>query len=457
MTSRAGIGMASDALSEEAWAAAQEVVAGKGGTSQAPLPSVLPMRWVEPSCGRLDFADIATPARPDGSAAGAVTGPAPVLEAGCAPPVLTSPMERVMLAFAAVARARRQRSGATRVAAGSSRGGSGRASAASDALSNTAHRRSGLSHPFMRWALHLFANGQDDPALEADALHALAGVLASSPSLCLVRDPRPTLDEFEQGVWARLLAAGSPGTAPADRARPMLSALVATAVQRGSVGGLAQAASYLLRAAGSGTDQSLTGAGVQALVHVTSNLRGRSVSAPVADGACAHSWRSAALAAFVKQQGADATTPVRCSVATDGTYLYVHAVSRIAKVGTGLHGTTAGEVVEVSRPLYRGDGAALLCVSQPGKDPQPQLLHTNWDLQRQGRVLRRVNMDTLVRGTMTAAGGCVVWSLLTRGVSVPRRCRAQHSATAASGQARTPRCCRTAVLCMVCGRELGRG
>ena len=109
MTSRAGIGMASDALSEEAWAAAQEVMAGKGGASQAPLPSVLPMRWVEPSCGRLDFADIATPARPDGTVAGAVTRPAPVLEAGCAPPVLTSPMERVMLAFAAVARARRQR------------------------------------------------------------------------------------------------------------------------------------------------------------------------------------------------------------------------------------------------------------------------------------------------------------------------------------------------------------
>lgn len=406
MSSHSSAGsIATDALSEQAWAAAQGIMEGKGGVSGAPLPSALPMRWVEPACGRLEFADLATPAREDGSPAGLATQPAPVLEAGCAPPVLTSPMERVMMAFAAVARARRQRSGESRSGARGGGVGKRRGATPATAAGTAAARdreRTASAHPFMRWALHLFTQGQDDPAMEADALHALAGVLAASPSLCLVRDPRPALDSFEQGVWARLLASGAPGTAPADRARPMLSALLATATQRGSVGGLAQAASYLLRAAAwssaSEPQLSLTGAGVQALVHVTSNLRGRSVAAPVADGACVRSCRSAALAWFFKQSaGPDAPPAIRCSVATDGTYLYVHCVSRIAKVGTGLNGTTAGKLVGQSRPLFGGDGAALVCVRRPGKDAQVQLLHSNWDMQRRGHVLQRVNVSTLVR------------------------------------------------------------
>ena len=343
-----------DVLSDANLTAAQAFLArnapSKGWRPLAPWASALPLRWVDPASIRTDFADVATPTAAtaagqaqDHKALLRAAGPSAVYESGVEPPVLTTPLEQLVLGLAEMVEHR-----ATRL--------SKRITSTQPQAQPTrdASRHSSLgvdSTPFTSWAVTLFqsvAASSSGGEEETRALASLLELLATSQALCLPHAP-PEVATFQSTLVQRVARAGSL-TEPVAAAA--LSSLLALGVHRGAVGDLCQVAATLL-CADSGAGAEGVALDTRSFVHVANHLAAQCVAAPTVDARCAGSWRCSALAA--SSDDASDTPQVAAALASDGKHLYVHMGCQIRKVSVDGSRTPSEAVVKVSGDDFEGE------------------------------------------------------------------------------------------------------
>lgn len=249
-------------------------------------------------------------------------------------------------------------------------------SSASSALSRGLHKQPPTS-PFpivvritVRLLLSAITNLQNSDAVSVGVLATLLEILSELPPLSLQNEPSDVIDAFKSWLTQAVSRNGDSKKIGLTNA---IECLFGLGIAKGSLTDIlstmalcVQEAPSLSNAAMGSSDQNISNSSLPFLnvapfLKKLADWKVELVLSPICQPSLSGSWT--ARPHQIQQNTASSPSLFGDSLATDGTYLYIHNSNGLCKVGTGLEGTIQGRTYLSQTDFFPSERGWLCCVA----------------------------------------------------------------------------------------------